>query len=50
MEKVQWNSIDKKQNGLNIQKNTDYPLSPGIYNNTQLPLSYNGWIIGVYVR
>ena len=30
MEKVQWNSIDKKQMDLNIQKMTNHPPSPVI--------------------
>ena len=28
MEKVQWNSIDKKQNGLKYSKMTNHPPSP----------------------
>ena len=34
MEKVQWNSIDKKQNGLKYSKNENHRPSPGEkYNN-----------------
>ena len=30
MERAQWNSIDKKQNGLNNRKMTNHPPSSGI--------------------
>ena len=48
MEKVQWNSIDEKQNGLKYSKMTNHPPSPEYLNNK--PLKYKTRYIYIYIH
>ena len=43
MEKIQWNSINKKQNGLEQSKN--HPPSPNVVRECYLTKHANNWLV-----
>ena len=49
MEKVQWNSIDEKQNGLKYSKMTNHPPSPEYLNNKPIKYKTRHTYIYIYI-